>query len=156
MLKAATTSAWTCTCLVFLGVDGQVMTARSMDWKSDIISNLWVLPLDMERNGQTGQNTLRWKSKYGSVITSGYVISTTDGVNEAGLNANLLWLVGPQYPSFDAKSKPGLTIAACAQYVLDNFASVKEAMVALEQQPFTIVLNNVPGESRLTTLHLSM
>jgi choloylglycine hydrolase len=71
-------------------VDGQIMTARSMDWKSDIVSNLWVLPRGMER---TGQNTLRWKSRYGSVITSGYDISTTDGVNEAGLNANLLWLV---------------------------------------------------------------
>ncbi len=71
----------------------------------------------MERNGQAGQKTLRWKSKYGSVITSGYDISTTDGVNEAGLNANLLWLVESRYPSFDAKSKPGLTIAAWAQSI---------------------------------------
>ena len=153
---AATTSAWACTRLVYHGVDGQVMTARSMDWKSDIVSNLWVLPRGMERNGQTGSNTLRWKSRYGSVITSGYDISTTDGVNEAGLNANLLWLVESQYPVFDAKSKPGLTIAAWAQYVLDNFATVKEAVAALEKEPFTIVSDNVPGENRLTTLHLSM
>ena len=66
------------------------MTARSIDWKSDIVSNLWVLPRGMECNGQTSQNTLRWKSKYGSVITLGDDISTTDGINEAGLNANLL------------------------------------------------------------------
>lgn len=153
---AATTSAWACTRLVFHGAEGQVMTARSMDWKSDIVSNLWVLPRGMERSGQTGPNTLRWKSKYGSVITSGYDISTTDGVNEAGLNANLLWLVESQYPRFDDKSKPGLTIAAWAQYVLDNFASVKEAVAELEKVPFTIVSDNVPGEDRLTTLHLSM
>ncbi len=61
-----------------------------------------------------------------------------------------------QYPSFNAKSKPGLTIAAWAQYVLDNCASVKEAVAALEQEPFPIVSDNVHGESRLTTLHLSM
>lgn len=153
---AALSSAWACTRLVFHGVNGQVVTARSMDWKSDIVSNLWVLPRGMERSGQAGPNSLRWTSRYGSVITSGYDISTTDGVNEAGLSANLLWLVESQYPSFDAGSKPGLTIAAWAQYVLDNFATVGEAVAALEKQPFTIVSDNVPGENRLTTLHLSM
>lgn len=153
---AAISSAWACTRLVFLGANGQVVTARSMDWKSDIVSNLWVLPRGMERTGQTGANTLRWTSKYGSVITSGYDISTTDGVNEAGLAANLLWLVESQYPKFDASSKPGLTIAAWAQYVLDNFATVQEAVEALQKQPYTIVSDNVPGENRLTTLHLSM
>lgn len=153
---AALSSAWACTRLVFHGANGQVVTARSMDWKSDIVSNLWVLPRGMERSGQAGPNSLHWTSRYGSVITSGYDISTTDGVNEAGLNANLLWLVESQYPSFDANSKPGLTIAAWAQYVLDNFATVGEAVAALEKQPFTIVSDNVPGENRLTTLHLSM
>ena len=153
---AALSSAWACTRLVFHGANGQIVTARSMDWKSDIVSNLWVLPRGMERSGQAGPNSLRWTSRYGSVITSGYDISTTDGVNEAGLSANLLWLVESQYPSFDAGSKPGLTIAAWAQYVLDNFATVGEAVAALEKQPFTIVSDNVPGENRLTTLHLSM
>ena len=153
---AAVSSAWACTRLVFHGADGQVMTARSMDWKSDIVSNLWVLPRGMARTGQTGDNTLRWTSKYGSVITSGYDISTTDGVNEAGLNANLLWLVESQYPAFGTGSKPGLTIAAWAQYVLDNFATVQEAVAALQEQPFTIVSDSVPGENRLTTLHLSI
>ncbi|MDH1902209.1 linear amide C-N hydrolase [Comamonas aquatica] len=153
---AAASSAWACTRLVFHGANGQVMTARSMDWKSDIVSNLWVLPRGMARTGQTGAHTIRWTSKYGSVITSGYDISTTDGVNEAGLNANLLWLVESQYPAFDARSKPGLTIAAWAQYVLDNFATVQEAVTALQAEPFTIVSDSVPGENRLTTLHLSM
>ena len=124
---AALSSAWACTRLVFHGANGQIVTARSMDWKSDIVSNLWVLPRGMERSGQAGPNSLRWTSRYGSVITSGYDISTTDGVNEAGLSANLLWLVESQYPSFDAGSKPGLTIAAWAQYVLDNLATVGEA-----------------------------
>ena len=153
---AAASSAWACTRLVFHGANGQVMTARSMDWKSDIVSNLWVLPRGMARTGQTGAHTIRWTSKYGSVITSGYDISTTDGVNEAGLNANLLWLVESQYPEFAANSKPGLTLAAWAQYVLDNFATVQEAVTALRAEPFTIVTANVPGEDRLATLHLSI
>ena len=153
---SAISSAMACTRVVYLGANDQVITARSMDWKSEITSNLWVLPRGMERSGEAGPNSLRWTSRYGSVVTSGYDISTTDGVNEAGLSANLLWLVESQYPKFDDKSKPGLTIAAWAQYVLDNFATVAEAVKVLEQQPFTIVSDNVPGEDRLTTLHLSM
>lgn len=53
-------------------------------------------------------------------------------MNEAGLMANLLWLVESEYPTFGKGSKPGLTIAAWAQYVLDNFATVQEAVAALE------------------------
>ncbi|WP_087084227.1 linear amide C-N hydrolase [Comamonas thiooxydans] len=153
---AAMSSSWACTRLVFHGANGQVITARSMDWKSDIVSNLWVLPRGMQRTGETGPNTVRWTSKYGSVITSGYDISTTDGVNEAGLNANLLWLVESQYPAFGTNSKPGLSIAAWAQYVLDNFATVQQAVAALIQEPFTLVSDTMPGENRLTTVHLSI
>lgn len=153
---AAMSSSWACTRLVFHGANGQVITARSMDWKSDIVSNLWVLPRGMQRTGETGPNTVRWTSKYGSVITSGYDISTTDGVNEAGLNANLLWLVESQYPAFGTNSKPGLSIAAWAQYVLDNFATVQQAVAALSKEPFTLVSDTMPGENRLTTVHLSI
>lgn len=153
---AAVSSSWACTRLVFQGANGHVITARSMDWKSDIVSNLWVLPRGMQRTGETGHNTVRWTSKYGSVITSGYDISTTDGVNEAGLNANLLWLVESQYPAFGANIKPGLSIAAWAQYVLDNFATVQQAVAALSEEPFTLVSDTMPGENRLTTVHLSI
>lgn len=153
---AAVSSSWACTRLVFHGANGHVITARSMDWKSDIVSNLWVLPRGMQRTGETGPNTVRWTSKYGSVITSGYDISTTDGVNEAGLNANLLWLVESQYPAFGTNSKPGLSIAAWAQYVLDNFATVQQAVAALSEEPFTLVSDAMPGENRLTTVHLSI
>jgi choloylglycine hydrolase len=89
-------------------------------------------------------------------VATGYDVSTTDGMNEKGLAAQLLWLVESQYPPFEKNSKPGLTIAAWAQYVLDNFATVSEAVAALEKEPFTIVTDNVPGEQRLTTLHLAM
>jgi len=151
----AQTSAQACTRLVYLGANGQVITARSMDWKSDIQTNLWILPRGIVRTGEAGPNSMKWTAKYGSVVASGYDISTTDGVNEAGLNANLLWLVESEYPKFD-NTKPGLAISTWAQYVLDNFATVAEAVTALEKEPFTVVTANVPGEQRLATLHLSL
>jgi len=144
-----------CTRFVYLGGDGQVVTGRSMDWRTDVGTNLWVFPRGMERSGEAGPNSIRWTSKYGSVIASGYDISTTDGMNEAGLVANVLWLVESTYPKYDGTG-PGLSIAAWAQYVLDNFATVEEAVAALEKEPFTLVTDYVPGEDRLATLHLSI
>ncbi len=154
-LMSTNTMAEACTRLVYLGADDQVITGRSMDWRVDVGTNLWVFPRGMKRSGEAGPNSVEWTSKYGSVIASGYDISTTDGMNEAGLVANVLWLVESTYPKYDGKG-PGLSIAAWAQYVLDNFATVQEAVETLEKEPFTIVTDDVPGEDRLATLHLSL
>jgi len=151
----AVSAAQACTRFVYLGAGGQVVTARSMDWKVDVGTNLWVFPRGMRRSGEAGPNSIQWTSKYGSVIASGYDISTTDGMNEAGLVANVLWLVESSYPAYDGKT-PGLTLAAWAQYTLDNFATVQEAVDTLAKEPFTVVTDNVPGEARLATLHLSL
>jgi len=154
-LLAHAFSATACTRAVYLGDNGDVITARSMDWKVDVLTNLWIFPRGMQRSGQAGSNSIHWASKYGSVIATGYEVSTTDGMNEKGLVANVLWLVESQYPKYDA-SKPGLAISIWAQYILDNFATVQEAVDVLSAEPFTIVTAGVPGEERLATLHLSM
>lgn len=149
------TSAEACTRFVYQGAADQVITARSMDWKTDVGSNIWVFPRGMERSGEAGPNSIQWTSKYGSVITSGYDVSTTDGMNEAGLVANVLWLVESEYPKVEGDA-PTLSLGAWAQYVLDNFATVAETVEALEKNPYTIVTADVPGETRLATLHLSI
>ena len=148
-------AAEACTRFVYQGANDQIITARSMDWKLDVGTNLWAFPRGMKRSGVAGPNSIQWTSKYGSVIASGYDISTTDGMNEAGLVANVLWLVESSYPKYDGKT-PGLTIAAWAQYALDNYATVQEAVDSLSKVPFTIVTDSVPGEKRLATLHLSL
>ncbi len=112
-------AAEACTRFVYLGAGDEVITARSMDWKTDVGTNLWVFPRGMKRSGEAGPNSIEWTSKYGSVIASGYDISTTDGMNEAGLVANVLWLVESSYPKYDGKA-PGLTLAAWAQYAIET------------------------------------
>jgi choloylglycine hydrolase len=149
--------AHACTRAVWQGESGQVITARSMDFAVDIPTDLWALPRGVARSGETGANSLRWTAKYGSVVASGFDISTTDGVNEAGLNANLLWLVPSEYPEFGPDSKPGLAISLWAQWALDNFATVAEAVAALKREPFTLVTDDLPGQpGRRTTVHLSL
>lgn len=151
------TYGFACTRVVYKGPNNTVLTARSMDWKDEINPNLWIFPRNMDRDGNVGPNSIKWKSKYGSVITSAWDISTTDGMNEKGLVANILWLVESQYPKFDPKgNKKGLTIAAWPQYVLDNYATVKEAVDDLRKENFVIVSDYIPGTEKFTTLHLSI
>ncbi len=146
-----------CTRIVYQGPNGLIITARSMDWKDEIPANLWVLTRGIERNGQTGPNSIRWKSKYGSLVTTSWDIASSDGMNEKGLVANMLWLGESQYPKFDPKgSRKGLAISLWLQYVLDNFASVTEAVKELSQENFDIVSDYIPGTEQFTTVHLAM
>lgn len=145
-----------CTRAVYLGNNDHIITARSMDWKVDVGTNLWILPSGVTRDSNAGPKSLKWKAKYGSVIATGYDISTTDGMNEVGLVANVLWLVESQYPDTKQSKRSQLSISAWAQYVLDNYATVSEAVAALEKEPFDLITDSVPGEQRLATLHLSI
>ncbi|HCM21134.1 MAG TPA: choloylglycine hydrolase, partial [Porphyromonadaceae bacterium] len=120
-------------------------------------ANLWVFPRGMERSGEVGPLSTKWTSKYGSIIASAWDIATADGMNEKGLVANILWLVESEYPTFDPQgTKQGISISLWAQYVLDNFATVEEAVNQLKGEPFVVVSDYVPGTEKFTTLHLSL
>ena len=144
-----------CTRVVYSGTNGMVATGRSMDWKTEMHSNLWAFPRGMMRSGEAGENSLKWTSRYGSVVTSAFEIASTDGMNEKGLVANLLWLPETKYPLRD-KNKPGLAITAWVQYMLDNFATVEEAVSYTDEDTFQVVSDMMPDGSRLATLHLSI
>jgi penicillin V acylase-like amidase (Ntn superfamily) len=134
-----------CTRCVYLGLKDTVIVARSMDWAEDPGTNLYCFPRGMKRDGATGENTIRWCSKYGSVICSFYEVGTVDGMNERSLVANALYLVESDYGTSDGK-KPTLSIAAWAQYVLDNYATVEEAVKELRKEPFTIIAPILPNK----------
>ncbi|MFG1350833.1 linear amide C-N hydrolase [Xanthobacter autotrophicus] len=145
--------AQACTRAVYLGSDGVVITGRSMDWAEDMRTNLWAFPAGMARTGAAGANTPKWVSKYGSLIASGYDVGTADGMNEKGLVANLLYLAESEYAKPDGR--PALSISLWAQYVLDNFATVSEAVTALSAQPFVVVTANLPNGAG-AQLHLAI
>jgi penicillin V acylase-like amidase (Ntn superfamily) len=144
-----------CTRVVYLGSGQRIVTGRSMDWRTAIGTSLWALPRGVHRTGQAGPGSADWVSRYGSVVATGFDISTTDGVNEAGLVANLLWLAESQYPDA-ADTGPGMAVSLWAQYVLDMFGTVAEAVASLEATPLRVVTAEVPGQERLATVHLAM
>ena len=129
-----------------------------MDFSMEIPANLWLFPRGIKRTGGTGNNTIEWTSKYGSVSTSSWDIAVSDGMNELGLNANLLWLVATQYPEFDksGQTRKGLAVSLWAQYALDNFSTVAEAVAHFRKEEFVVVSDNIPGTDKFVTVHLSL
>jgi penicillin V acylase-like amidase (Ntn superfamily) len=143
-----------CTRVTYTGPNKTVITGRTMDWFQPLYTNLWAFPAGTRRDGAAGVNSISWTSKYGSVISAAYDAATADGMNEKGLVANLLYLGSAQYGLRDP-GRSGLSVAGWAQYVLDNFATVSEAVNALKAEPFQIVSPPIPG-GYAPTMHLSI
>lgn len=143
-----------CTRAVYIGPDQMVITGRTMDWKEDIQSNLYVFPRGIQRTGHNKEKTLNWTSKYGSLVATGYDIGTCDGMNEKGLVASLLFLPETVY-SLPGDTRPVMGISIWTQYVLDNFATVREAVDELKKETFRIDAPRLPNGSE-STLHLAI
>ncbi|TWU15678.1 Penicillin acylase precursor [Allorhodopirellula heiligendammensis] len=149
-------SVMACTRAVYLGPEQTIITVRSMDWASDIGSNVWLLPRGVQRDGACGPGSMQWTSKYGSVISTAFDAATADGMNEKGLVANLLYLAESEYPSPSATDpRSPMCISVWTQYVLDQFATVAEAVEALREEPFYVVPVESP-DGHKGTVHLAI
>lgn len=150
------TSVEACTRAVYLGDEGMVVTGRTMDWKEDPQSNIYLFPRGLQKRGALSgnENTVTWTSKYGSVSTAGYDIGICDGINEKGLVANLLFLTESSYYRPN-DNRPVMGLSIWTQYVLDNFATVEEAVAELKKDAFRIDAPDLPNGAK-STLHLSI
>ncbi len=145
-----------CTRAVYLGPENLVVTGRTMDWFNDMETNLWAFPRGIERDGAAGANSIRWTSKYGSVGAGIWDIGIADGMNEAGLVANMLYLTETEYPTPVANdARQPMSLSLWAQYMLDNFATVAEVVAAMEQEPFYVIPIPSP-DGKPGTVHLSV
>lgn len=148
-------STQSCTRVMYAGKDGVVITARTMDWSTEMKTDIWIFPRGIARTGEVGENSIRWTSKYGSVATSSFDITTSDGVNEKGLVANMLWLTESKYETWDGK-RDGLSMSLWSQYMLDNFATVQQVVDCMRSGTFVVVTDQMPGQSHEANLHLSV
>jgi len=146
-----------CTRAVYLGPDDRILTGRSMDWKLPMVSNLWAMPRGVARDGAAGPRSAEWVAEYGSLVTTGYDITTADGMNEAGLVVNLLWEVEASYPEDDGET-PRISLSVFPQYLLDRFATVAEAVDDLRANPVQVAGGEVPvgPPGNEATVHVSI
>lgn len=149
------TVAIPCTRVMWVTADGHVYVGRTQDWTERINSSFRMYPRGISRTGAVKDNPLQWTSKYGSLVLSGYNMGTHEGVNEKGLSAHILYLAGEtDFGKRDPKIK-GIGVMQWAQYFLDNFATVAEAVEAQKSITFQIDPLMLPNGFP-TLVHLSL
>jgi penicillin V acylase-like amidase (Ntn superfamily) len=135
-----------------------VVAGRTMDWPESTEPVLTVFPRGMDRDGGLlgGHRVVEgeaatWTSIHGSLVTTIYGIGTADGINERGLAAHMLFFkptdFGPRDPA-----QPGLNAGLWAQYVLDNAATVAEALTLLEHVQLVLI----ESHGVKATVHLAL
>ena len=154
LTSIAIISAKTYSCTtVFANNKGKTkVIARTLDLYISDMPMIVINPRGTEHNGDTEKNVLSWKSKYGNlVVTAFHTQTASDGMNEKGLAAHLLYLSGTEYPAID-KTKPQISNGMWAQYILDNYATVDEALEEIKDlQIVATKINN-----KTWPLHLAL
>lgn len=139
-----------CSRIVIRGPGGIVVACRTLDWVVSDEPRLWVLPPGLERRGTPDGEGLRWTSRYASVVVSGWDLLTSEGVNDAGLAAHLLYLGDTAWEPAD--DRPVVGNLMWAQWVLDTCATVAEVVEAIAE----VRIVDVPARGQSLPLHLAL
>jgi choloylglycine hydrolase len=119
---------------IFWNSNGEAMlAARNMDLNDDDQPTLFTLPARISKNGGIPDNPATWTSKYGSVVMGykGSLNLCDEGINTQGLAFHYLYLADSIYEPRDAR--PGVDWGRYGQYLLDNAATVAEALTLMSQ-----------------------
>lgn len=147
-----------CTRVLWNSNDLAVLTGRSMDWPESTEPLIVAFPRGRKRDGGSlagnevvGADPLRWTSRYASLVTTVYGLGGIDGFNEKGLAGHGLYLKSTDYGPRDP-SKPGVHAGMWLQYLLDQAASVSEALALMDG----IDLVMVSAHGHDATIHLAL
>ncbi len=149
-----------CTDFKLTAQDKSVLVARSMEFATDLKSNLRSSVrgrqyAEVMADGKTG---LSWKAQYGYVFLDGLGIDAAiDGMNETGLSFEYLYLPGETlYPTVPAgKNNQALSYLHFGDWVLSNFKSVDDVKKALAN--VSIFAEPLPGmPNMIFPLHASI
>jgi len=146
-----------CTRVLWNTNDIAVLTGRSMDWPESTQPLIVAFPRGRERDGIAPHgvvedaNPYRWTSRYGSLVTTVYGAGAVDGINEGGLAGHALYLNSTNFGDRDP-AKPAVQAGLWLQFLLDQAATVAEALALLE----TVQLININVRGRDANLHLAL
>ncbi|MDE6489817.1 MAG: linear amide C-N hydrolase, partial [Muribaculaceae bacterium] len=143
-----------CTRVVYAGKNGNVVTGRTLDWRTPIPTSLRIMPRGISRVSYDSPDGIQWVSRYGSVVSIGYDMGASEGLNEKGLCVNCLYLPGTVYTKANETRKK-MSSSVWVMYVLDNFATVDEAVAELSKDRFYIDAPDMP-EGSAATLHMAI
>ena len=125
------------------------VVGRTFDWEVSDEGKLWYYPTGLVRSGQC-ENEATWSVRFRNLAMSMWGLGSTDGINEAGLAAHLLYLAASDFGARD--ERPGISMALWAQYVLDRFGTVAEVIDHLDD----IQIVQIPLRGQTIGAHLAL
>lgn len=152
-----------CTRILWNDNNVAVLASRSADWLFPTEPELIAMPRGMKRDGgildgqqQIPVNVAKWTSRHGSVAVSVFDSAVFDGMNDRGLAAHGLWLYASDYGSRDP-SRQGIRTTLWTQYLLDNAATVEEA-IALQSgiQPVEVPMSFPNGATAVIPISIAV
>jgi|WetSurMetagenome_2_1015567.scaffolds.fasta_scaffold42429_1 penicillin V acylase-like amidase (Ntn superfamily) len=133
---------------MFWNTNGKAMVVgRNQDIYVNDQAIIYALPEGLNKNGGIKDNPAEWTSRYGSLavqVKYSGVNRVIEGINTAGLGIHGLYLGATQYEKRDARK--GVVVGQAIQFLLDNAATVPEALVLLyHTQVVPDTDSNFPG-----------
>ncbi len=117
-----------CTRVLWNTHDVAKVVGRTLDWEESDEPRLWYSPPGIERAGGVDRPST-WSAQHASLSTTFWGRATSEAVNAEGLASHLLYFAASDFGPRD--DRPGVSVLTWAQYVVDNFATVDEALEGL-------------------------
>jgi choloylglycine hydrolase len=158
LLFTFSTITLACTDFRIKAADGTVLVTRSLEFAETFHSNLRSSPRDrvFSTIAPDGKPGFTWKGKFGYVYLDGLNIDTVvDGMNEAGLSFEALYLPGLAQYQTVTMDQSALPYSNFGDWILSNFQTVDEVRQALST--VTVFANQLPGlGDMIFPLHFSI
>lgn len=146
-----------CTRVLWNTNDIAVLFGRTMDWPESTEPQIVAFARGKKRDGGVlagtvvDENGLKWTSRYATLVIPVFGVGTAEGFNEKGLAVHGLYLKATSVGDRDP-SRPGLHTLLWVQYLLDQAATVAEALALMDS--FQLVMVSVHGFD--VTMHLAL
>lgn len=107
-----------------------VIVSRTVDWFESSESEIEVRAKGQTYQGASTENAVTWTSKYSTLMFGLYNLGAVEGLNDAGLSASALFL-DEESVGKEKSDQQVIENGRVVPFVLDNFATVAEALDAL-------------------------
>lgn len=121
------TTAEACSRILWETDNHGVFVSRTMDWMEENQPTIEVRHAGQQYKGHSSELGKTWTSKYASIGMTLYGMGLVDGFNEVGFSANGLFLDEESAGDLSGDLAQ-VSNAIFVAYLLDNFASVEEAL----------------------------
>lgn len=159
-----------CTNLTFPNAKGRhVLSARTMDFEKTFDSSISIVPRN-RTFPSIEERTLfpsfaSWENTYGFIGVNLFGLNYfTEGMNEKGLSAALLWLPGTQYPT-NTTAEDKILFMDVVSWILGNFDTVdkvydqlqsKAGIISCDWNSFTFLPKEIREIMAGLTVHFSI